>query len=150
MNFDPVLVWFLIGLVLVLSEFMLPGVILIFFGAGCWVTALTTWLGMTGGMTSQLLVFAISSVLMLTVLRRWFRSRLSGYLAGSQDPEVNLDDLAGEVVTVTTTVSPGNDLGRVLYKGAEWKARSEVEIAAGSRAVITAAEGITLLVRPEQ
>jgi membrane protein implicated in regulation of membrane protease activity len=150
MNFDPILIWFLIGLALVMSEFMLPGVILVFFGAGCWVTALTTWLGLTGSWTSQLLVFALSSVVMLLLLRRWFRARLSGYLGADHDPEANLDDLAGQAVTVTTAIAPGSDAGRVLYKGAEWSARSTTDIPAGSRAVITAADGITLVVRPEQ
>ena len=49
MDFNPVLIWFLIGLALVLSEFMLPGIILVFFGLGAWAVCLTTWMGLTGG-----------------------------------------------------------------------------------------------------
>lgn len=147
MTFDPILIWFLIGLALVLSEFMLPGIILVFFGVGAWIVALTTWMGLTGGYTSQLLVFAVSSILLLVMLRRWFRAKLFGHKGDEQNPFDNLDDLTGETVVVTEEVTP--DGGKVEYKGAAWSARSDTPLPAGSRAVVMAAEGITLVVRPE-
>ena len=146
MHFDPVLIWFLAGLALILSEFMLPGFILVFFGIGAWLTAIATWLGLTPGWTSQLLTFAISSVLLLIPLRRWFRARFFGYVGGDQDPEVNLDDLAGHDVIVPSDIQPGG-VGQVEYKGAAWQARSESALAAGTAAVITRSDGITLVVR---
>jgi membrane protein implicated in regulation of membrane protease activity len=147
MSFDPVLIWFLVGLALILSEFMLPGVILVFFGFGAWLAAITTWLGLTPGWTSQLLMFAISSVLLLVPLRRWFRARFFGYVGGDQNPEDNLDDLAGHEVVVKTAIVPGKD-GQVEYKGATWSARSESNLTAGDAACIVRADGITLVVRP--
>ena len=146
MDLNPLLVWFLIGLALVISEFLLPGVILVFFGVGAWVVTLTTWIGLTDGLASQLLVFAISSVVLLVLLRRWFRAKFFGHAAGEQDPLDNLDDMAGENVVVTQDVSP--DGGKVEYKGAAWSARSESEIPAGEHATVVAVEGITLVVRP--
>ncbi len=147
MSFDPVLIWFLVGLALILAEFMIPGVILIFFGVGAWLTALTAWLGMTPGWTSQLLAFAISSVVMLVLLRRWFRTKFFGYVEGGQNSEDNLDDLAGHEVVVSQDIQPG-ETGKVEYKGAAWSARSDVPLSAGEPAVITRTEGITLIVRP--
>jgi membrane protein implicated in regulation of membrane protease activity len=146
MNIDPLLVWFLIGLVLVLSEFMLPGIILVFFGLGAWITCLTTWAGLTDGLAGQLLVFAVSSILLLVLLRRWFRARFLGHKAGEQDPFANLDDFTGETVTVIEDVSAAG--GRVEFKGAAWSARSASEIPAGTRATVVAVEGITLVVEP--
>lgn len=147
MSFDPVLIWFLVGLALILSEFMLPGVILVFFGFGAWLTVVTTWLGFTPGWTAQLLMFAISSVLLLVPLRRWFRARFFGYVGGDQNPEDNLDDLAGHEVLVTSDIAPGKD-GQVEYKGAAWSARSESTLTAGDAASIIRADGITLVVGP--
>ncbi len=147
MNFDPVLIWFLAGLALILAEFMIPGVILIFFGVGAWITALSTWMGLTPGWTSQLLTFAVSSVVMLVLLRRWFRARFFGYVEGGQDPEDNLDDLAGHEVTVSRDIAPG-EMGKVQYKGASWSASSESNLAEGDRAIIVRTEGIALVVRP--
>jgi len=147
MHFDPVLIWFLAGLALVLSEFMLPGVIFVFFGFGAWIAATTTWLGLTTGWTMQMLTFAISSILLLVLLRRRFRTRFFGYVGDNQDPTDNIDDLAGQEVTVTDDIRPGA-VGQVEYKGAHWGARSETELKAGTAAVIVRAEGITLVVRP--
>ena len=147
MNFDPVLIWVLAGMALILSEFMLPGVILIFFGIGAWITATTTWLGITPGWTAQLLTFAVGSVAMLVLLRRWFRTRFFGYVEGGQDPADNLDDLTGHKVTVIEDIIPG-ETGQVEYKGASWSARSEVALTAGDAAIIVHTEGITLVVRP--
>lgn len=51
---NTVLVWFIIGLVLTIMEFFVPGVTLIFFGISAWIVALTTAIGLTGTSTSQL------------------------------------------------------------------------------------------------
>ena len=148
MTFNPVLIWFLAGLALILFEFMVPGIILVFFGIGAWITALTTWAGLTGGWTSQLLTFSISSVVLLVLLRRWFRARFFGHLTGGQDPNENLDEFKGQVVTVTAAIDPASG-GKVEYKGADWSARSTAALGIGSRAVIESIDGITLVVKPE-
>ena len=46
MHFDPVLIWFLAGLALILSEFMLPGFILVFFGIGFYAGAIQAGAGL--------------------------------------------------------------------------------------------------------
>ena len=148
MEFNPVLIWFLAGLALVLFEFTVPGIILVFFGIGAWITSLTTWIGLTPGWTSQLLVFSISSVVLLVSLRRWFRDRFYGHLSGGQDPENNLDEFKGQVVTVTSDIDPVNG-GKVEYKGADWSARCDTHLPSGSQAIIESADGITLVVTPK-
>ncbi len=148
MTFNPVLMWFLAGLALFLFEFTVPGVILVFFGIGAWVTAMTTWLGLTGDWTSQFLTFAVSSVLMLVFLRRFFRDRFFGHKTREQDPQDNLDEFKGQVVMVTEDIDPESG-GKVEYKGADWSARCDTAIPAGNRAVIQFADGITLVVNPE-
>ncbi len=147
MHFDPVLIWFVAGLALVLAEFTLPGVILVLFGLGCWLTAATTWLGLTAGWTGQLLTFTVSSILLLVFLRRRFRTRFFGYVGDNQDPTDNLDDLTGQQVTVTEDILPGAT-GRVEFKGAGWSARCETALPVGAVGIIERAEGITLVVRP--
>ncbi|MAE69408.1 MAG: hypothetical protein CME06_02940 [Gemmatimonadetes bacterium] len=64
--FDLALLWFVVGLALALAEMAAPGVILIFFGLGAWVVALTTWIGLTPGLQSQLLLFAVAPRLHLS------------------------------------------------------------------------------------
>ena len=148
MTFNPVLIWFLAGLALLIFEFAVPGVILVLFGVGAWIAALTTWMGLTDGWTSQLLVFAVSSVVLLVSLRRWLRTRFFGHSSGKQDPQENLDEFKGQIVIVTEDIDPDTG-GKVEYKGADWSARCDTALSKGARAVIQSADGITLLVRPE-
>ena len=105
-------------------------------------------MGMTGGWTSQLLVFAVSSVVYLVLLRRWFQARFIGFEGDPQNPKNNLDDFQGQIVMVTEDIDPADGSGRVEYKGASWAARSTEPIAAGERARVTGVDSITLLVEP--
>lgn len=146
MNSDPQLIWFLSGLALVLAEFALPGVILVFFGMGAWTAMITTWLGLTGSLTTQLLVFGISSVLYLVLLRRWFQSRLTGFEAGRQDPAHNLDEFTGREVKVLEAIAGDGLPGKVEFKGAAWTARAKEPIAEGRRVRITRVESTVLFV----
>ena len=149
MHFNPVIIWFIAGLILILLEFLIPGVILVFFGLGAWVVVLTTWTGLTGGLTSQLLLFAAASIVLLVTLRRRFRARFIGFIGDGNEDDHNLDEFAGQVVKVIVDIDPENDDGRVEFKGASWKAVADSPIPAGRRAVIVAVEGIQLRVRPE-
>jgi len=148
MNIPVELIWFLAGLVLILLEFAAPGIIVVFFGAGAWLTAITTWIGITPNLTLQLLVWAVSSVLLLVLLRRRLSNRFHGFETGTQDPLQNLDEFKGAEVLVTTDIAPGHRDGRVEFKGAGWSAVSDQAIAAGRLAVIEHADGLTLHVRP--
>jgi membrane protein implicated in regulation of membrane protease activity len=148
MSLSPTLIWFLVGLALVLVEFMAPGVILVFFGLGAWLVALTTTLGLTGTLGSQLLVFAITSLVLLFSLRKWVKTRFLGHISSEQDPVTNLDEFTGTRVLVARDIVPGSVEGRVEFKGADWSAVSEVAISKGQMAEIVAVEGITLKVKP--
>ena len=79
----PALIWFLIGFALVLVEFALPGVIIVFLGLGAWVTALFVWLGWAESVGAQTAVFMISSVMLLFGLRHIFRGWFMGHSYGS-------------------------------------------------------------------
>ncbi len=147
MDFNPPIIWFLIGLALMLTEFAIPGIILVFFGMGAWIVALGAWIGFLNGTSSQLMTFGISSVILLVFLRRYFQNRFIGFVGDDHNPTDNIDDFSGQMVTVTTTIQP-NHPGRIEYKGAGWTAISNVEIPAGQPAVIESVEGITLRVKP--
>lgn len=144
----PELVWFICGAVLVLLEFMVPGVILVFFGVGAWVTALTTFLGLTGGSTSQFLVFAVASLALLFGLRRYIRSRFSGFVSERQAPDRNLDEFTGKSVLVLEDIAPGKP-GKVEFKGAPWRAESEVSFSQGESGIIEKLDGLTLKIKKQ-
>ena len=144
--FSPTIVWFVLGTVLALLEFAVPGVILIFFGIGAWLVSFTTWIGLTPSSQSQLLLFSVTSVALLFGLRRYIKGKFYGHVTGEQDPNVNLDEFTGKTVEVTVDIMPGKSGGKVEFKGAAWSALSSDELRTGERAVIEGIEGITLKV----
>lgn len=142
----PELVWFICGVVLALLEFAVPGVILVFFGFGAWVTALTTYLGLTEGTAPQLLVFAVVSVILLIGLRRYIRNRFSGFISDRQAPDQNLDEFTGKSVLVLEDIAPGEP-GKVEFKGAPWRAESGDTLSQGENGIIEKIDGLTLKIK---
>ena len=142
----PAQIWFLVGLVLVLGEFVTPGVILVFIGLGAWLVSLTTWLGWTGSLASQMMVFAVASQVLLIGLRRVFKSWLMGFSKTNPDASRDLDEFIGKSVRVMSAFESGVP-GKVEFKGASWTAESDEPMQPGDTAVIMAVEGLCLKVR---
>ena len=147
MEFNPTIVWFLLGLILVFLEFAVPGVILIFFGVGAWVVALSTYLRLTGSIESQVLLFTITSIVLLASFRRWIKDKFYGHVSDVQDLTQNLNEFIGKSVVVIKDVIPGKPGGKVEFKGAEWSAVSDEYIKNGEWAIITELNGLTLKIK---
>jgi membrane protein implicated in regulation of membrane protease activity len=148
--FNPTLLWFLLGLALIFLELVVPGVILVFFGIGAWVAAVTTYLGLTASFQSQLLVFAVTSILLLVILRKWIKGKFYGHVGDVQDQTKNLDEFSGQSVVVLEDVIPNKMEGAVEFKGARWRAVSDEHIKKGAMAIITGVDGIILNVRKKE
>jgi len=74
----PEIIWFLIGLILLIMEFVLPGLIIAFFGVGAWIVALVCLITDIG-INTQLIIFILSSVLSLMCLRKWLKGVFLGH-----------------------------------------------------------------------
>lgn len=146
MSAAPEIIWFVVGLALILLEFLIPGVIIVFFGIGACLVSLTTHLGLTGTVDSQLIVFSITSVVLLLSLRRWIRGKFTGYVTDEQDPSKNYDDFVGNVVTALEDLQPGKS-GAVEFRGTRWRAVADAPIRQGEEGQIERLDGITLIIR---
>ncbi len=147
MEINITILWFLLGLILALLEFAAPGVILIFFGMAAWIVAVGTYFKLTSSIESQLLLFAVSSIMLLVSARKWIKGKFYGHVSKVQDPAKNLDEFSGQSVVVIKDVIPGKKVGVVEYKGATWSAISEDQIKKDEVAIITGLDGITLKIR---
>lgn len=145
MPIQPEILWFVAGLILVMLEFVLPGVIIVFFGIGAWIAAAATWLDLTVSLESQLVVFSTASLVSLFSLRRYIRSRFTGVVSDEQNPLANYDDFTGRTVTALEDLKPGRP-GTVEFRGTHWRALSDCPIKAGDLATIRKLDGITLVV----
>ena len=139
----PGLLWFLAGIVLFLLELSMPGFVLFFFGAGAWITALASWLFKLS-LAGQILVFIVSSLVSLFILRRYIRN----VFTGSSDSRGDDSALALEgvrVVVVSDIVPPAE--GKVKYSGTTWRAEADEVIEAGEVAEVVAQDGLLMKVR---
>jgi membrane protein implicated in regulation of membrane protease activity len=132
-------IWGAIGLALVITEMVVPTFFIIFLGVGALIVAITTLLGLTNSLNSQLLVFAISSLFLMLLLRGRLKKRLS---AKEMEPEY-----LGRLATVTETILPGRE-GKVSYSGSVWTAVADSEIQKDATVTIIGREGLCLKVKP--
>ncbi len=143
--FTTPVIWFLIGLILALLEFILPGLIILFFGVGAWVVALICAI-FNIGINSQLLIFILSSVLLLIFLRKKVKSIFMGKTDENLPTGQNLEDIIGQKVKVTEAIKPRTP-GKVEFHGTIWKAESDEDVAEGAFAEIVRQDSITLIVK---
>ncbi len=137
-------IWFLIGLVLILLEFALPGLIIIFFGIGAWITALTVAL-FAIGLNTQIAVFIITSFLALILLRRHLQNRF--FKSQKPDEDTLEDEFIGQKAMVVEDIKKGRE-GKVSFKGTNWSAVSDYHCKKGQQVIIVAKESIRLKVEP--
>lgn len=148
MNISPSLIWFLAGVAFLIGELALPGVILIFFTAGCWITALLI-LFFDIELTSQILIFIVSSLTLLFVLRKYSLKIFKGKTLDSLDDDYT-DSKIGKTAFVTKTITPDMP-GEIKFTGSFWRAAADVEIEKGQSVLIESQEpgdGLTFKVKP--
>lgn len=142
----PELIWFLIGLALMLLEFILPGFIIFFFGVGAWIVALVC-LFTDISINVQLVLFLVASVLLLASLRKWMRGVFVGYRKYGRPSDDDLSEFAGKRAVVTRTIDPVMG-GKVELHGTSWNAEADGDepLEEGTAVEITGKQGLTLKV----
>lgn len=139
---NAAVVWFVLGFVFFILEFLLPGFILFFFAVGAWVVAIAS-LVFDISLNTQLLLFVITSLLSIIALRKWVKNIMMGRKSNSEIE----DEILGRTGKAVTYIGPGND-GRIEFKGTSWTARSNESIQPGEIVSIVGNESILLIVKP--
>jgi membrane protein implicated in regulation of membrane protease activity len=139
--------WLILGALLMLSELAIPGLVMIFLGAGAMIVSGLWYVGLLETWPWAILTWLSSSFVLLLGLRKALKR-----LAGGDAKKLATDEdagLVGTVVEVLETVGPGSREGRVRYCGTSWRARCpECEIAAGKNAQIILREDQVFVVDP--
>jgi membrane protein implicated in regulation of membrane protease activity len=141
----PAVIWFIIGLVLFLLEMAVPGLVLLFFGMGAWLTAIICLVA-SPSLDVQLLVFILSSVIFLVTLRKYVNKLFSGRKKTETNNGENIDDYIGEKAVVVESIIPPKK-GKVEFHGTNWSAEAEVQIESGATIEIIGKDNLTLKVR---
>jgi membrane protein implicated in regulation of membrane protease activity len=118
-------IWALFGLLMMLSEFFIPGFVIFFFGSGAIITSILTLLVPFIRITIplQLLIWLAASGITLFSLRRYLSKIFKGKLIGKE----NDDEFIGKKVLVVEKISPESP-GRIRLLGTTWRAESYDEV----------------------
>lgn len=144
-SIPPEVIWTIVGLLFIFVEFFIPGLVIAFFGVGALITALTTWIGITPSLSLQLIVFVVSSILLLILLRRLLKRTFLGD-AQEETFDRNFNIEIGKIVPVVEFIQPGEVGGKVRYQGTNWSASASEPIAPGESVEIVGIDGLTLIV----
>ena len=139
--------WLLAGILLVVSELFLPGLVAVFLGLGAMLVALLRWLGLIDSLAYSFTAWFVSSLTLLVVAR----STLQRFMPSetSFTPLEEDVDLFGAVAEVVETVSPDHKDGRISFQGTTWPATSDsAEIRPGAKVTILYRENLDWRVQP--
>ncbi len=139
--------WLLAGILLVVSELFLPGLVAVFLGLGAMLVALLRWLGLIDSLAYSFTAWFVSSLALLVVVR----SALQRFMPSetSFTPLEEDVDLFGAVAEVVETVSPDHKDGRISFQGTTWPATSDsAEIRPGAKVTILYRENLGWRVQP--
>ena len=134
--------WWVLGLVLLGLEILVPGFVLVWFGAAALLVGALA-LMVDWSVRILALVWAVLSIVLLIVGRRWFRRAD----AHSEDPLLN--DRAGRIVGRTFTLAEPLDEngGRLSVDDTTWRVRGPL-LPAGTRVTVRGVDGPVLIVEP--
>lgn len=113
-------IWLIIAILLVILEICTAAFGSICFAIGAAVAAIAAGLG--SGLTWQILIFVVVSMLTFIFLRPFMLKFLD---RKSKDVKTNADALVGKQAVVSERIDAAQHTGRVAVDGDDWKAVSE-------------------------
>ncbi|MBN2038909.1 MAG: NfeD family protein [Spirochaetes bacterium] len=148
MNFtvSGINIWWMIGIILVLLEFLIPGLVIVFLGLGAFVVAAFLHFGLISGIIQELLTWFISSIFFLVTLRFLV---MMYYPSDTKKKDINEDhEVIGTIVDLLEDITE-NQKGRIKHSDSTWPAASEngEEIKAGEKVEIVGRENLTWIVK---
>ena len=139
---QPVIVWLLIMVALVVAELITMGLTTIWFAGGAFVAALTSLMGFS--VWVQIIVFLTVSLLLL-----FFTRPIAVKYFNKDRIKTNVESLVGRQAIVISEIDNVKGWGRVTVGGQEWSARAredEAKLPVGVVADVVGIHGVKLIV----
>ena len=116
------IIWAVVGIVLILAEFLVPGLVVVFLGMSALLVAIGIYLGWLVGWMNIMVFWFISSIFLIMTLRGLFARFAPGNI---ERPNVDEDlEAIGSIVEVVADVSEENENGRIYHRGTYWSAKA--------------------------
>lgn len=132
-SFPPWLIWFVVGIAVSLSEMVIPGFIIIFFGIGCLGAAVLAAF-LPDAYTAQIATFIVVAVVSLVTLRKMAMRIFVGKSELAQGEELDQNFVKARV-TIEHELEPGQET-RVRYRGSIWRASAAEHLTANTEVEI--------------
>lgn len=149
MELEPI-IWCVLGILLILAEFLVPGLIIIFFGTSALVVGIALWLGLPTAGGLPFILFAGLAVIQILILRRFFKPWFAGQSLGTSTTGEGVEEFIGKKTSRVSGFEDGKCEGIVSFKGADWSARCEEVAPSCDNFIIIGREGLTLIVKPSK
>lgn len=116
-------IWFIIGVVCMIVEMLIPTFVFFFFGVGAWVASLAIYLG--ASLPISIGLFSVVSIATLIILRRYL---LKNYKNSQKDEDASRVNgmHTGKKVVVTQIITLDN-IGEVSVGGSFWRATLDAD-----------------------
>lgn len=139
-----VMYWLGAAAIFIIIEIITMGLTTIWFAGGALVSAVMAAFSLP--LWSQIIAFAIVSVLLLILTRPWALKYVN-----SRTVRTNVDSLIGQTALVTQDIDNLNAKGQVKVRGQIWTARSisdDVQLHEGQKVTIESISGVKVIVKP--
>lgn len=139
--------WLIFGIVMMISEIFVPGLVVIFLGLAAIIVAAGRWSGLIEGILNSFTYWFILSLGIVMGLR----GIVSKFFPGQTSKKAASDDeeAVGRIVEVLEEVGSDHENGRIRFRGTTWKACSEYgRIFPGQKAKIYARRDMVWIVDP--
>ncbi|NQT24122.1 NfeD family protein [candidate division KSB1 bacterium] len=144
--FKPEIIWFIIGIALLIMEFAIPGLVVFFFGVGACIVATLLLIFHEMSLTWQLIIFLSSSLILLFSLRKWLAKIFIGRVIGEKEYQEIEDDFIGHHGIVIAEIKPKFS-GKIELNGTGWNAEADEVIKKGTPVEIIGKDNLTLKVK---
>ena len=142
MIIEPMIIWLIIFVLLVVIEIATMGLTTIWFAGGTLAAIVADLLG--APILVQLILFVVVSLVLL-----FFTRPIAVKYFNKDRIKTNIDAYVGKQAIVVSEINNLQGIGRVTVGGVEWAARSttqEVNFSVGDVVVVEAVEGVKLIV----
>ena len=139
--------WLILGIVLILSELILPGLISVFMGIAALLIAAVIRAGFISTWMSAVIVWMLLSIFLILTLRVWVLKLWPGETSkGSMDED---EDARGSLVTAVTDITSDEIGGQINFRDALWQARTDGRVIKnGETARLVKRSGLVWTVSP--
>ena len=133
--------WWILALALIIAETLLPGTFFLWMGISALVLGLVAWLIPAMGWETQLMLFAVLSLVSIVGWHQWQRRHPDE----SDHPTLNRrgEQYIGQVFVLDTAIA--NGFGKVRVGDTHWRVTG-ADAPAGMRVRVTDVDGVVLVV----